>query len=138
MLRSTGEYKLPVGIIGKDIYIKTDVVESDISLLPSRSSMEKARVKMDIENDTAIIIGKEVALNMTLSGHYRIPINKTKTVQTAEVNRVKLDEMNIKDSNKQCSNSTVSLHPHQKKTKTNKKQTNKKPPFVPLLKDTKV
>ena len=57
-LRLTGEYKLLVEIIGKDIYIKTDEEESDIPLLLSKSSMKKAGVKMVLKKDTAIIIGK--------------------------------------------------------------------------------
>ena len=58
ILRSTGEYKLPVQIVGKDIYIKIIVVEPDILLLLSRSSMKKAGIKMDFENVIAIIMGK--------------------------------------------------------------------------------
>ena len=92
-----GEYKLTIRIVEKDIHIKTDEVELDIPLMFSWSSMKKAGVKKDLENDIAIIIGKEVALNMTSSGHYCIPIDKTETVQTIEVNAVKLDEMNIKE-----------------------------------------
>ena len=48
--------------------IKTDVVGSDIPLLLSRTATNKAAIKMDLENDTATIMGKEVALNLTTSG----------------------------------------------------------------------
>ena len=48
---------------------------------------------MDLENDTAVIMGKEVALNLTSSGHYCIPINKTETLNVQEVNAVKLEDM---------------------------------------------
>lgn len=92
-LKSDGEYELPVCMVGNDVKIRTDVVDSDIPLLLSRSAMKKAGVKMDLENDTAIIMGKDVALNLTSSGHYCIPIDKTETVQVQEVNTVKLEEM---------------------------------------------
>lgn len=92
-LKSCGEYMIPVN----NITIRTVVVNSDIPLLLSRSSMKKAKIKMDLENDTAIILGKEVALNLTSSGHYCIPIDKTETVSTQEVNSVKLEELNILD-----------------------------------------
>jgi hypothetical protein len=89
-LKSDGEYELPVCMVGKQVRVKTDVVESDIPLLLSRSAMKKAGIKMDLENDTAVIMGKEVALNITSSGHYCIPIDKTETVH--EVHAVKLEE----------------------------------------------
>ena len=90
-LKSDGEYELPVCMVGKQVRVKTDVVESDIPLLLSRSAMKKAGVKMDLENNTAVIMGKEVTLNITSSGHYCIPIDKTETVH--EVHAVKLEEM---------------------------------------------
>ena len=92
-LKSNGEYEIPICMVGKQVRVKTDVVDSDIPLLLSRSAMKKAGVKMDSENDTAVIMGKEVALNITSSGHYCIPIDKTETVHVNEVHAVKLEEM---------------------------------------------
>lgn len=92
-LKSEGEYELPVHIVGKPVTIKTDVVNSDIPLLLSRTAMKNAGVKMNLENDTAVILGKEVALNLTASGHYCIPIDKTQTLPVNEVNAVKLEEL---------------------------------------------
>ena len=74
-LKFKGEYSLPAVIAGKDVMIKTDVVELDIPLLLSRTAMKKAAIKMDLENDPASIMGKEIALNLTTSGHYCIPID---------------------------------------------------------------
>ena len=56
--------------------IRTDVVVSDIPLFLSRSAMKTAGVKMDMENDTANIFGKDVSLNLKTSGHYCIPIDR--------------------------------------------------------------
>ncbi|CAG2239162.1 unnamed protein product [Mytilus edulis] len=94
-LKSVGEYDLPICMVGEQVKLKTDVVDSDIPLLLSRSAMKKAGVKMDLENDTAIIMGKEVSLNLTSSGHYCIPIDKTETLKVEEVNAVRLDELNV-------------------------------------------
>ena len=96
-LKSEGEYTLPIRIVGNNVTVKTDVVDSDIPLLLSRSSMKKAKVKMDLENDTAVILGKDVALNLTSSGHYCIPIDKTETVEAHEVNSVKLEELSFSE-----------------------------------------
>ena len=56
--------------MGKEVIIKTNTVDSDISALLSRKAMKNAGIKFDLENDTAIIMGKEIALNLTSSGHY--------------------------------------------------------------------
>ena len=76
-VRSEAEFCLPAQIAGKEVRIKTDVVQSDIPLILSRNTMKTAGVKMDLENDTATIFGKEVILNLTASGHYSVPINRT-------------------------------------------------------------
>ena len=81
-------------IAGKEATINTDVVESDIPLLLSRTAMKKAAVKMDQENDTATIMGKEVALNLTTSGQYCIPIDKSEEVPIENICAVHLDSMN--------------------------------------------
>jgi hypothetical protein len=44
-LKSDGEYELPVCMVGKQVRVKTDVVESDIPLLLLRSAMKKAGQK---------------------------------------------------------------------------------------------
>ena len=97
IMRSKGEYSLPAVVAGKDVMIRTDVVGSDIPLLLSRSAMKTAGVKMDMENDTANIFGKDVALNLTTSGHYCIPIDRMEEIPVEEVFSVKLEEMDSKD-----------------------------------------
>ena len=77
-LRSEGEFCLPAEIAGKEVRIKTDVVQSEIPLLLSPNTMKTAGVKMDLQNDTANIPRKEVTLNLSASGHYSVPINRTR------------------------------------------------------------
>ena len=93
-LKSQGEYSIPAVIAGKEVTIKTDVVGSDIPLLLSRTAMKTASVKMDLEKDTATIFGKDIALNLTSSGHYCIPIDRTEKIPIKEVFSVNLEEMN--------------------------------------------
>ncbi len=97
-LQSTGEYTIPAYLVGEKVSIRTDVVKSDIPLLLSREAMKTAKVKMDIENDSAEVLGKEVSLNLTSSGHYCIPLGKDISVK--EVNAVKLDELSDTDLHK--------------------------------------
>lgn len=96
-LKSTGEYSLPAVVAGKEVLIMTDVVESDIPLLLSRKAMKTAGVKMDLETDTARIFGKDVALNLTTSGHYCIPIDRAEQISVSEVFAVNFESMDRKD-----------------------------------------
>ena len=96
-LKSKGKYNLPAVIAGKEVTIKTDVVESDIPLLLSRQAMETAEVKMDLENDTAQIFDKDIALNLTTSGHYCIPIDGAEKIPVQKVFSVHIEEMASKD-----------------------------------------
>ena len=52
---------------------------------------------MDLENDSATIFGKDIALNLTTSGHYCIPIDRTENIAVEEVFSVKLEEMGRQD-----------------------------------------
>ena len=47
-------------IAGKEVTIQTDVVDSDIPLLLSRTAMKIAAIKMDLEYDKATIMGRGV------------------------------------------------------------------------------
>ena len=108
-LRSDGEFCLPAEIAGKEVRIKTDVVQSDIPLLLSRKSMKTAGVKMDLENDTATIFGKEVTLNLTASGHYSVLINRSrKELVTKELNTRK--EAAINKCNPQQEKQKIALN----------------------------
>ena len=75
VLPSEGSYLLPATLVGKNINIETDVVDSNIPLLLSKDAMKKASMKLDLETDTAEIYGKKVHLNCTSSGHYCVPID---------------------------------------------------------------
>ena len=55
-----------------------------------QNSHEKAAIKMDLENDTATIMGKGVALILTTSGHYCIPIDKTEEVSMESMCGIRL------------------------------------------------
>ena len=96
-LKSKGEYHLPATFAGKNVTVITDVVESDIPLLLSRNAMKRAGVKLDLEKDSAKIFGKEVALNLTLSGHYCIPIDRAEQIPVEEVFSINFEGMGRED-----------------------------------------
>ena len=111
---------------GKEVTIQTDVVDSDIPLLLSRTAMKKAAIKMDLENDTATIMGRGVALNLTSSGHYCIPIDKTEEVPVEDVCAVRLQELTKEERYK------ILLKLHRQFAHPPKKR------LIALLKDAKV
>ena len=73
-LISEGQYEIPATLAGHKVKIRTDVVDSDIPLLLSKAAMKKAQMKLDLVHDTAEIMGEQVTLNCTSSGHYCVPI----------------------------------------------------------------
>ena len=93
-LKSKGSYCIPAVLAGNEVSVRADVVDSEIPLLLSMDAMKRAKMKLDLENDTAEILGVKVALNHTSSGHYCVPIDKTKELKVESVCAVKLHEMN--------------------------------------------
>ena len=67
---------------------------------------------MDLESDTAQIFDKDIALNLTTSGHYCIPIDRADKIPVQKVFSVDLEEMASKTGIKHYSNSTDSLPTH--------------------------
>ena len=62
--------------------------------------MKTADVKMDLENGTVNIFGKDIALNLTNSGHHCIPIDRAEKITATEVFSAQLEEMDSKDKYK--------------------------------------
>lgn len=73
------KYTVPAYVVGHRVKMEMDVVESDIPLLFSKPAMAKVGVKIDAKNDTGRILGKDVVLNSTSSGHYCLHITKPVT-----------------------------------------------------------
>ena len=95
-LASIASYDLPAFLAEKEVIIHTDVVESDIPLLLSLQAMKKAKIKLDLEKDSAEIFGQNIMLNHTSSGHYCIPIDKGE-ISLENVCTVKLWELDDKE-----------------------------------------
>lgn len=105
-LKSLAEYEVPANLAGKQVKIKTDVVESDIPMLLSRSAMKDAQIKLDLVNDTAEIFGEDVTLNFTSSGHYCVPIDRQENVSVENVCAVNLESLSPDD----CYKTLLKLH----------------------------
>lgn len=75
-VRSKGKAVVPCVLAGRNVNIRTDVVDCNIPLLLSRSAMKRAGIVIDFSGDTATLFGRNYKLNITSTGHYSIPIIK--------------------------------------------------------------
>ena len=66
---------LPCYIHERRCEIEADVVECNVPLLMSKTAMKKGKMSIDFENDTAIIGGKRLKLNLSSAGHYLMPLS---------------------------------------------------------------
>ena len=69
---------IPAEIAGIRCQIITEVIKIDILLLLSKASLKKAEACLDSENDKALMIGQEIQLQLTSSGHYCVNIRSAK------------------------------------------------------------
>ena len=72
--------KISALLCNNHITIQTDVIENDIPLLLSKSSMKKAEMILDFQNDITDAFGEKIPTITTSSGHYAIPITKAKQI----------------------------------------------------------
>ena len=75
IFRSNRYMFIPCIIAGKEITIKSDVIDCDISMLISKNAMKRAGMVVNLKNDTVEIFGKIVSLKTTTSGHYCLPVD---------------------------------------------------------------
>ena len=72
------QHRIPAFIGKKKLFIETSVVDGKIPLLLSKASMRKAGLKLDFCHDTVTMLGENVKLSFTESGHYCISISNKK------------------------------------------------------------
>jgi len=96
-LQSLGKVVFPCYLAGKKCSIETDVIDSDIPLLLSKTAMKRANMKLDLSNDEAEIYGQSVTLQSTSAGHYCVPLKNVSlpiesccTVANTNVDLVKI------------------------------------------------
>ena len=80
IFKSLYKAKLPAVIGNHQIYIETDVIESEIPMLLSKSAMKRADTKINFKDDTVNMFGFKQNVIVTSSGHYAVPLNKNSEV----------------------------------------------------------
>ena len=79
-VNSLKQAKIPATIGNVETIIQTDIVESDIPLLLSKSSMKRAETELNFKDDTVNILGQNLPLRVTSSGHYTLPLSKNQYI----------------------------------------------------------
>lgn len=74
--------KLPATIGNKDIFIETDVVQTDIPMLLSKAAMKKADTMLNLKDDSVIMFGCKQRILLTASGHYAIPLSDAQKIMS--------------------------------------------------------
>ena len=78
---------IPVTIGSKKVNIETDVIDLNIPLLLSKNGMKKAGTKLDFGDDQVRMLGEDVPLKITSSGHYAIKLYSDKE-NHADINSI--------------------------------------------------
>ena len=102
---SLHKVKIPATIGSQEISIETDVVNTDIPMLLSRNSMKKADTTINFKEDTVSMLGENLKVLITKSGHYALPLNNNdKVLQEAAKEGAKivltLQSVNIENKEK--------------------------------------
>ena len=79
-VKATHSAKIPALNGNNYILIQADLIENEVPLLLSKSSMKKAEMTLDFQNDITNAFGEKIPFITTSSGHYAIPITKAKQI----------------------------------------------------------
>ena len=77
-VRAKQTAKFPAYIGGNRVFIVSDIVEKDLPLLLSKAFMKRAKVILDMDEDTLTLkpTGEIIKLHTTHSGHYILPLTR--------------------------------------------------------------
>ena len=68
--------KFPAVLGNQKVFIEANIVANETPMLMSRSFLKKAQMIINFDDDMAQILGNQVKLNCTSTGHYCIPLTK--------------------------------------------------------------
>ena len=72
--KSLYKVKVPALIGSQSVFIESDVVDTDVPMLLSRSAMKRANTSIDFRDDTVTMLGEKQSVIITSSGHYSLPL----------------------------------------------------------------
>ena len=72
--------KFPVYLGSKKVLLEADVLKQDLPLLLSKATMKRAYAKLNTEIDEINMLGENIKLINTSTGHYAIPLTPNKNL----------------------------------------------------------
>ena len=96
-LKSLGTFELPAHLAGSPVSVRTDVVATDIPLLLSKEAIKRAKVKLNLVDDTAEILGTQINLHFASYGHYCVSLHKVNEVEVEEIYAVSIGTLDTKE-----------------------------------------
>lgn len=79
VVHSTRKVKLPARIGQTKCCVEAEVVQADIPLLLSKTSLKRAGTVLDMENDSAVLFKQPIPLEFTSLGQYCVDIRDKDT-----------------------------------------------------------
>ena len=83
-LKSKISVIFPIVTADKKRKIKAEIVKENIPLLLSKSLLKNAQIAIDLDYDKATILGKEINLHQSTSGHYCTDISPSSSWSNIE------------------------------------------------------
>ena len=83
-VKSNESVIFPVVIVDEKSKIKAEIVKENIQLLLSKSSLKRAQTVINLDNDKATILGKEINLHQSTSSHFCIDISPSSNCSNIE------------------------------------------------------
>ena len=87
VVKSTHKAYIPAYIGNRKVCIETEVMDKEFHLLLSQEVMKKAERMIDFTNGNAQIFRCHIDLEITCSGHYTIPLSKTRNFLNNNMNQ---------------------------------------------------
>ena len=93
LIKSNKKVTIPTVIADQKVMLTTDVISNDLPLFLSKEAMKRANTQIDFASDKINILGRDVQVFFSTSGHYCIPIgtlNSSGMGSTEEIKEVNL------------------------------------------------
>ena len=94
LIKSNKKVTIPTVIADQTVMLTTDVISNDLPLLLSKEAMKRANTQIDFASDKINILGRDVQVIFSTSGHYCIPIGRLNSSGMGSTEEIK-EEVNL-------------------------------------------
>ena len=108
--KSLKSVTIPIYTGSQRSLLTTDVVECDIPLLLSNSSLKKAKAHLDFGSEAINFLGEVIPIKITQSGHYCIQLSREPTHQSPDVKKIMFTSPINPDNPSEAKNNITKLH----------------------------